>query len=1576
MATNTQNQHVSTFIKGMDTDTSDMVLGADKYRYAENIRIVTNQDSNTGEVRLIEGCAKELTLQTILNEVYDQQGLVIEDQAKVRLNKIDNDILKNQEKEISLQTKYDQIQQNKQELIDIIAELEESEEDTSAYVEQLDKQNKKLQEYNNLLEINQQEFAELRQLQIDYSIQNFIRKRRIRRRQAQVNTTHWHIKKSTSILNYGVVICEFLSDEEDEQNGCWFVVRYDNTKENDKNIKLAFGICDEQLGDNLSLVTNYEDENNIKLYIADGEHQIMSINLMQDVPYTEISQISQLGDVELLNAPHDFMKIDGSLPYGLVGYTYVLYNYFGKISSMSAMSEIQIVNAQESGIGYEGGLRDEVSNVGFSFVVDLSNKYNHIRVFRITQKSLSESITQEIIVDSKYLDSSSSMTVFDYGQTISDSEQLPDIYYDQYIPKIIEQKNNRLFKANLKSNQIVSFMNFDARSYSSGDRLQGYDSEDNHILNENGEIQIEDIPATGEIKNDNFNLSLPYDIDCWKSFRVNITEDKEVLVNGVGPNIYWKYVESQQIINEDASGSFLVKPHTDEIHTSLHRDEIYRYGIVLTDQNGNQSEAKWIADIRTPDAYLYNQIQYGTFNNKLRCINLNIQFFVKNLPEQCKKFEIVRCKLTNNDKATICQGALASTIDMNEGAVIPTGFVTTTRMMTGDDAYYNSTTSEGRCVYRIVDSYLVFPDAERRKLIKTCIPNKQIFQLFAPEISYFSSSVQDALSNSNIYIRPVCCLTSDKLYGMNSEPYHKRPEGSKTIEYSNFGTNLDSQWYNVYTINHSLNPTNHGIAVKYLDKTYITLSEPNPSYSQYALHPRKDEPLIKDDETPIYISSLYNALNYPDKIDIDEQPNFRFYPVSGEQEKISHGDKYNYVPLYHLTKTLTNGIGSHKSYRQQDNKNVRVKNYRMIEHDAEDKIIFQEDGYPTFLNKNFVIGNKVFYPNTAWGTKPEDYPIDSDDYNVWYAERLPQGLDAREYFVPGLFANTGKSLCIELEKDDDSNDDIIDYVYSGYGYPFGAVICNLRKYAIPYGGNSYISRVNSVYYSYGAVVNNINKNYNEITPNDGDCFIQCFEFFSAHKCHSKSAKRSMIHTFSSIYSIPLQTTIDLYNTCGDSWSSVMLKDGNTEQEASFIQDEPGVFFLEYFTQRRPQFVYNTAYSSQLSVYSYSGIRDEDLKTSVFLPNRVVYSELKSANESVDNYLIFKAANFLDVDPKYGEITDLKTFKNELVFWQEFATGVLSTNEKQLIENPDGNNLLLGTGDVLQRYDYITTIYGMRDGDMSKTESGTDLYWWDGTKNEMLSYRYSKSLIPSKGVVELGAQKSVKNYLNSSVISENPLLTYDYNNHEVLFQIGNDKTIVYNELLDVFTSLYNIKPINNVCFEDQIQLLDDKTIYRWNTHKNNKSYGFDDSMLFPQIQAVVNTASTQTKVFDTIEFGGRFYGGGEAQNRKTPVYLQIQKNRDLGGLTNLKFEFSTPTKQKGYINNKNIGTHLTNVEYDFKMSLPRSGEDPNNGIGSNDKALHYGDRFKGKFMNYTLSSVSNDLDFSLQYIITKFRASWN
>ena len=55
MDINNDLQQINTFVKGMNTDVSDALMDSSQYRYAENVRLATNTEENTGELRLIEG---------------------------------------------------------------------------------------------------------------------------------------------------------------------------------------------------------------------------------------------------------------------------------------------------------------------------------------------------------------------------------------------------------------------------------------------------------------------------------------------------------------------------------------------------------------------------------------------------------------------------------------------------------------------------------------------------------------------------------------------------------------------------------------------------------------------------------------------------------------------------------------------------------------------------------------------------------------------------------------------------------------------------------------------------------------------------------------------------------------------------------------------------------------------------------------------------------------------------------------------------------------------------------------------------------------------------------------------------------------------------------------------------------------------------------------------------------------------------------------------------------------------------------------------------------------------------------
>ena len=103
---------------------------------------------------------------------------------------------------------------------------------------------------------------------------------------------------------------------------------------------------------------------------------------------------------------------------------------------------------------------------------------------------------------------------------------------------------------------------------------------------------------------------------------------------------------------------------------------------------------------------------------------------------------------------------------------------------------------------------------------------------------------------------------------------------------------------------------------------------------------------------------------------------------------------------------------------------------------------------------------------------------------------------------------------------------------------------------------------------------------------------------------------------------------------------------------------------------------------------------------------------------------------------------MRLFKDRLLYWQKNATGILSANERTMFNDVDSNQVLLGTGAVLQRFDYISTQYGMKKNQYeAEVQSNYTQYWWDGIRKEILGYSSGAQLVP------LTVTKNVRNYIN-------------------------------------------------------------------------------------------------------------------------------------------------------------------------------------------------------------------------------------
>ena len=101
------------------------------------------------------------------------------------------------------------------------------------------------------------------------------------------------------------------------------------------------------------------------------------------------------------------------------------------------------------------------------------------------------------------------------------------------------------------------------------------------------------------------------------------------------------------------------------------------------------------------------------------------------------------------------------------------------------------------------------------------------------------------------------------------------------------------------------------------------------------------------------------------------------------------------------------------------------------------------------------------------------------------------------------------------------------------------------------------------------------------------------------------------------------------------------------------------------------------------------------------------------------------------------------------------------------------------------------------------------------------------------------------------------------------------------------------------------------IYKYNSNLDEHITLFDRDV-YPTLKYVVNKDSMYNKVFDIQTFGGRFYKGDKSH---------------------LKFDYKTPLKQHSHTD----GNSVTDIEYDFRLAIPRNNDDI------------YGGRMRGKTM---------------------------
>ena len=305
------------------------------------------------------------------------------------------------------------------------------------------------------------------------------------------------------------------------------------------------------------------------------------------------------------------------------------------------------------------------------------------------------------------------------------------------------------------------------------------------------------------------------------------------------------------------------------------------------------------------------------------------------------------------------------------------------------------------------------------------------------------------------------------------------------------------------------------------------------------------------------------------------------------------------------------------------------------------------------------------------------------------------------------------------------------------------------------------------------------------------------------------------------------------------------------------------------------YIYNDALSQQntTNIFISKGFNQTNVK---YEPHTIYGTEPKLDNERLDSWRDFLLNNALTVNGNYGEINRLVQFKDKLFYYQNDAFGVASVDERVLAQEGDTSQTQLGTGTLLQRFDYVSTETGSKHS-FAVEATGSAIYHYDAFINKLFRYSTSKDKdgTSSAGVSPLTDIKGLSGFFRTAFI-DTELKSRDkitlnqfsrvgistgynseYNTIYFTFfaQYGEDTqvnyTVAYNELLDAFESFYDFHPSLYINMRKRFLSIDPTQPSEVYSHNLGLRNTFYDNTYPSYIKFRVNENSDFVKTFDNF-----------------------------------------------------------------------------------------------------------------------------
>ena len=436
--------------------------------------------------------------------------------------------------------------------------------------------------------------------------------------------------------------------------------------------------------------------------------------------------------------------------------------------------------------------------------------------------------------------------------------------------------------------------------------------------------------------------------------------------------------------------------------------------------------------------------------------------------------------------------------------------------------------------------------------------------------------------------------------------------------------------------------------------------------------------------------------------------------------------------------------------------------------------------------------------------------------------------DSNSDLLLGVNSYGTRSLAIVTE-----TETTLENICNALGITSGAMTIDIvRDLTNQYGGASYEARKRTNYIDIG--------NYTDINTstvnidNPGDIYVQTFRFERIAPTNIEVHNYNYLQMVE-IVELPVETTIDLKNR-----NDYSLNNWNDSFQPKSI---------DYHKYNQVYSQMPTLVISRDLAYNFKEVDD--------FPNLIRASKIKVPGEFIDSWTDFLTNEQLSIDGSYGAITRLVNNNDNIFAYQPKGIAFLSINPRVQTIGSDGLSVELGTGGVLARYQYISTLTGCshKNGIIN---SGSAVYHYDSINNGIFRIVGTnlEGISDSKAIHKLLIDKVNTGDLTQDNIVNGygVLLGYDRLNNDVYFSFKqtNPFTIKFNETSNSFVTNFPYNPSRYLYFNDKFlsigNTLDSKV---W--QHNIGDYGSFYDTIYPSYITLLVNPQTKDNIFNNIQF---------------------------------------------------------------------------------------------------------------------------